>query len=416
MSRCMLFEGRCRLLLVLFCLSTSFLATGCTMIKGVSLMRGGVPESIPAQEESIQADQMVHFLTVKVRINDSQKDLNFMVDTGAITVIDQETDKKFTFKDSVTNGIVDSSGNKKDVSLVQVDKISVGSIAVRDCAAAVIDLKKLSPKIDGILGSNFLKHFIVQLDYRNKRLNFLSNANASELDGSMKMAMWKNMKFGFAPTLKCEIDGSVTADCMVDTGHAAVASFPLSSIDKLPHFKSGEYISSTGPMGAGVFGKDSKNYLVKTDKITSGPIVIDNAAILSNQFEDVATLGAGYLRNFLVTIDYPGSLVYLKKYDDQPREKESFSYGFGVAREKGKNIVTGVWKGCAADKAGLSVGDELLTLDGQDAEGMALLDVMQLMKSTDVLKISYLKKINGGRSELTLNKEDLTLLFPRSSN
>gem|GEM_PF-3973765 len=159
------------------------------------------------------------------------------------------------------------------------------------------------------------------------------------------------------------------------------------------HFKSGEYIRSNGVMSAGVFGKDKESYLVKTDRITSGPITINNAAVITNNFEDVMTLGAGYLQNFLVTIDYPRDVLYLKPYGDRHPESEFLSYGFGISKEQAKTIVTGVWKGSAADKAGLSVGDELVAVDGKEATGISFFAFMQLMKSTDSMTISYINKI-----------------------
>ncbi|ACH40584.1 retropepsin family aspartate protease, PDZ/DHR/GLGF domain-containing [Citrifermentans bemidjiense Bem] len=407
------FHSRQSLFLICFLL-VGLLNTGCSAIKGVSMVRGGSPQSILTNDESVKAEQMAHLLTVKVRIDDSPEDLTFMVDTGALTVIDEQVAKRFAFKDSVTNKVADSAGNKKDVRLVQVNRISVGKAAVSDCAAAVVDMKKFNPKIDGLLGSNFLRFFTVQLDYRNQRVTFLSKSEGRSFDGAMKLPMWKNMKFGFAPTMKCEVDGSVALDCMVDTGHDAIASFPLSTLNKLPHFKSGEYISSNGSMGAGVFGKDRESYLVKTDRIASGPITIENAAIFSNRFEDVMTLGAAYLKNFMVTIDYPASLLYLKPFDDRHLEKEMMSYGFAVSYEKGKAIVSGLWKGSAADKAGLSVGDELIALNGRETAGMSLFDMMQITKSSETLSVSYIKGSSGNKSELTLRKGDLTLLFPRS--
>lgn len=378
------------------------------------MVRGGSPGNVLRSDESVEAEQMAHLLTVKVRIDDSPEDLNFMVDTGALTVIDEQVAKRLVFKDSVTNKGSDSAGNKKDIRLVQVHKISVGKAAVSDCAAAVVDMKKFNPKIDGLLGSNFLRFFKVQLDYRNQRVTFLSNSEARSFDGAMKLPIWKNMKFGFAPTMKCEVDGSVALDCMVDTGHDAIASFPLSTLDKLPYFKRGEYISSNGAMGAGVFGKDTQSYLVRTDRITSGPITIENAAIVSNRFEDVMTLGAAYLKNFMVTIDYPASVLYLKQYDGQTVEKEMMSYGFAVAHEKGKAVVSGIWKGSAADKAGISIGDELIALNGREASGMSLFDMMQMVKSNETLSVSYIKSSNGNKTDLTLQKGDLTLLLPRS--
>lgn len=411
-----IFQSRHRSLFLICILLTGLLTAGCSAVKGVSIVRGGSPQSTLTGDESVKAEQMVHLLTVKVRIDDSPEELTFMVDTGALTVIDEEVAKRFMFKDSVTNKVADSAGNRKDIRLVQVNKISVGKVAVSDCAAAVVDMKKFNPKIDGLLGSNFLRFFTVQLDYRNHRVAFLSKSDGRSLEGAMKLPMWQNMKFGFAPTIKCEIDGSVALDCMVDTGHDAIASFPLSTLDKLPHFKTGEYISSNGSMGAGIFGKDTESYLVKTDRIASGPITIENAAMVSNRFEDVMTLGAAYLKNFLVTIDYPASLLYLKQYEDQHLEKEMMSYGFAIAHEKDKAIVSGLWKGSVADKAGISVGDEVIALNGHETSGLSLFDMMRIVKSNETLSISYIKSSNGTKSDLTLQKGDLTLLLPPSPN
>ena len=407
---------RHRALLVICCLLLGFVTTGCSAIKGVSMIRGGSPQSILTSDESVKAEPMAHLLTVKVRIDDSQDDLTFMVDTGALSVIDEQVAKRFMFKDSITNKVLDSAGNRKDVRLVQVNKISVGKVTVSDCAAAAVDLKKFSPQIDGLLGSNFLRFFTVQLDYRNNRVTFLSKSGGESFEGAMQLPMWKNMKFGFAPTMKCELDGSVSIDCMVDTGHDAIASIPLSIIDKLPHFKSGEYVRSNGSMGSGVFGIDRESYLVRTDRIASGPLVIDNAAIVSNHFEGVMTLGAAYLSNFRVTIDYPASTLYLKPYDGLDLDKKMMSYGFAVSIHNDKNIVSGIWKGSVADKAGISVGDELIALNGHETSGMSLFDMMKIVKANETLSISYIKSSTGSRSDSTLSKGDLTLLLPPSLN
>jgi len=407
---------RFRLLFILSLLLIPLFTGGCATIKGISMMRGGSTEQgALTRDESVPTGKMAHLLTVKVRIAGSPEDLNFIVDTGSLTVIDQQTAKRFTFKESVTNEIKDSSGNKKEVRLVQVEKISVGNVTVSNCAAAIVDLKKLSPKIDGVLGSNFLKFFRVKIDYQNSTLTFLNDSTNQEVEGALTLPMWKNMRFGFAPTMKCELDGAVRVDCMVDTGHGAIASFPLSIIDKLPHFKSGEYIGSNGVIGAGIFGRDKESYLVKTDKIASGPLVIDNATVVTNNF-DLMTLGYAYLKNFLVIIDYPNSVMYLKQYPDHSLDNRMLSFGFGLSREKEKTTVTGTWKGSVADKAGLLAGDELVTLNDKDAASLSFLDIMQLMKSSETLSISYLRPSDKSRSYLTLHKADLTSLFPNPPN
>lgn len=397
---------------VLFSLLVPLLTTGCAAMKGMSLVQGGSTEQgILLQDESVKADHIAHFLTIKARINGSPEDLNFLIDTGALTVIDEQTAKRFTFKDSVNIEIKDSSGNKKDAPHVQVDKISVGNILVFNCAAAIIDLKKFSPRIDGILGSNFLKHFKVQLDFKNSRLTFLSNSGNQAIEDYIAIPFWKNMKFGFAPTMKCELDGAVTVDCMVDTGHDAIASIPLSVIHRLPHFKSGEFVGSNGVMGGGAFGKDKESYLVKTDKTASGPLIINNVPVVTNNFDDLMTLGNAYLKNFLVVIDYPNSVLYLKAYPNHQVDNKILSFGFSVSKEKDKAIVTGIWKGSVADKAGLLLGDELVSLNGQKTTGMSSWDIMELIKSSESLNISYIKPSTENSSEIRLHKADLTLLL-----
>lgn len=400
-------------LFVLFLLLIPLLAGGCSAMKGISMMQGGSTEQgMLMRDEAVKADLKAHLLTVKVRIDGSPEDLNFIIDTGALTIIDEQTAKRFTFKDSVINEVKDLSGNKKDVRLVQVNRISVGNIAVSNCAAAIVDLKKLSPNIDGILGSNFLKFFKVQIDYRNSSLTFLNNSGNKAIEDAIAIPIWKNMKFGFAPTMRCELDSVLTVDCMVDTGHDAIASLPLSIIRKLPHFKSGEFVSSNGVMGAGAFGKSStESYLVKADKIVTGPLIIDDVPVVTNNSVDVMTLGHAYLKNFLLIIDYPNSVLYLKPYPGHPGGNKLPSFGFGVSKEKDKTIVTGVWKWSVADKSGLSVGDELIKLNGENANRLSSLDIMQLLKTSDVLNLSYIKHATGASSEMTLRKADLALLL-----
>lgn len=409
-------QFRLRLLFMASLLLISLFTGGCATIKGISMMRGGSSEQgALTRDESVPIGRMAHLLTVEVRIDGSPEDLNFLVDTGSLTIIDQQAAKLLTFKESVTNEIKDVSGNKKEVRLVQVERISVGNVTVSNCAAAIIDLKKFSPKIDGVLGSNFLKFFKVKIDYQDSTLTFLNESTNQEVDGALRLPMWKNMRFGFAPTMKCELDGVVRVDCMVDTGHDAIASFPLSIIDKLPHFKSGEYIGSNGVIGAGIFGRDKESYLVKTDKIVSGPLVIENAPVVTNNF-DLMTLGNAYLKNFLVIIDYPNSVIYLKQYPGHSLDNRLLSFGFGLSREKDKTAVTGTWKGGVADKAGLLAGDELVSLNDKDAASFSLLEIMQLMKSSESLSISYLRPSDKSRSNITLHKADLTSLFPSPLN
>lgn len=397
---------------VLLSLFTLLLVPGCSTMKGVSIIRGGTTEQAALNTESIEAGKAAHFLTVKVRINDSQEDLNFLVDTGSLTLIDEQTARRFAFEDSVMVESNDSAGNKKDVPLARVGRISVGGVVVYNCAAAIVDLKKIDTQIDGLLGSNFLRHFKVKLDYQNSRVTFLANSGDPQMEGAMIIPFWKNMKYGFAPTMECELDKQVTVDCMVDTGHPEIASIPSSIIHKLPHYKTGEFISSIGDMTGGVLGTGKDSYLVQIDEIASGPLKIEDIPVVSNRFTDkIMTIGYKYLKNFIVIIDYPNSILYLKPNSELSTYNKYMSFGFSVAKDGEKTVVKGMWQGSSADKSGLSIGDELLSFNDYRTSDLSMIKIIELINSSDSLEISYIEKPIGLVSRIVLHKEDLAMLF-----
>lgn len=390
----------------------ALLASGCAGMKSVSIIKGGSPEqSVLSQVESVKAKHLAHYLAVKVRINNSSEDLLFLVDTGSITVIDKQTAEKFTFAESVVNEVTDIAGNKKEMRLVRVGKVSVGKIHISDCAAIITDLKKHSPKIDGILGSNFLRYFKVELDYQNSQLVFHDSSENKTLDGFIAIPIWQNMKQGFAPTTKCILDGSIEVDCMIDTGHDKAVSLPLSIIQKTTGFKNGKYIESNGGMSGGVFGTISKSYLIKVEKICAGNLTINNSPVTTNASDNLMTLGYAYLKNFRIVIDYPNFVAYFKPYPELKPESKYLSFGFNYSREKGKTFVTGIWKGGVADNAGLSIGDELISLNNKDVTTLSKLEIMGMMDSSANLNVTYLQQSSGRMVDATLHKDDLMRLL-----
>lgn len=397
-------------LLVLFLLA--LLVSGCAGMKSVSIIKGGSPEQgVLSQFESVKANHLAHYLTVQVRINDSSEDFLFLVDTGAITVIDKLTAEKFTFAEFVVNEVTDIAGNKKEVRLVRVGKLSVGKIRISDCAAVITDLKKHSPKIDGILGSNFLRYFKVELDYQNSQLVFHGSSENQPLDGFIAIPIWQNIKQGFAPTTKCILDGSIDVDCMIDTGHDQAVSLPLSIIQKTHSFKDGRYIESNGGMSGGVFGTISRSYLIKAEKISAGNLTINNSPVTTNASDNLMTLGYAYLKNFRIVIDYPNFIAYFKPYPELKPQSNYLSFGFNCSREKGKTVITGIWKGGVADNAGLSIGDELISLNNKDVTTLSKLEIMEMMDSSSNLNVLYLKQSSGKIADATLHKDDLMRLL-----
>ena len=154
-----------------------------------------------------------------MRLNNLADPYVFVFDTGALTAVSKQVAAEIGLSQGIYVEGRGSGGKAETVELVQLDSIMVGDMAVKGCGAAIIDLRRLSPDIDGILGSNFLKHFMVSIDYQREEITLAHGSRPisgqTEVD---RLSFTTDMRYGFAPVVSCTVDGSIQAGCLVDTG------------------------------------------------------------------------------------------------------------------------------------------------------------------------------------------------------
>ena len=158
-----------RIIRVASLLSVWILISGCTMLKAVSIVKSGEALSSHPVETAIPFDMKAHAIIVKARVNNS-KEYNFILDTAALTVVDQKIASELGLIGEVEVDLKDSAGKTKKVKLARLGSLSVGDVKVKDSAAAIADLSDFG--CDGIVGSTFLRFFRVTIDYRHRLLTF----------------------------------------------------------------------------------------------------------------------------------------------------------------------------------------------------------------------------------------------------
>ena len=395
----------CRFLLPLLLL---WLLTSCSTMQAISIIQNGEPMQL-SHDTVIDAYMTAHFLTVKVKINNSKKEFNFLVDTGTLTVISEDVARELNLSEAVIVESNDTAGNARDVSLVELDRVTVGDVTVTGCGAVIVDLEKLGDGIDGLLGSNFLQYFTVQIDYQKPRLVFLADHYQFSATKTITIPFYKNMKYGFAPTGTCQIDDGMTIDCMIDTGHPEIASIPVSSLHHdLPRLQEKIIVESAGGMTGGILGPDEKSYLTRIDKITVGSLEVQDIPTLSNRFSDeIMTLGYGLLSNYLVTIDYLNSEMYLEPFPDSKLVKTYKSFGLSVDKKDGQVVVKGIWNGSPAEIEGLVVGDLLYKINSQNINDLCLLEIIEIVKSKEKIDLLYMDSRTNKKTKISIVKEDL---------
>jgi len=136
----------------------------CTTLQAIKLVNSGEVEPSNKTRSVIPFTLKGHPIFIKVRINNSEKKYNFILDTGALTIVSQQVAQELGLQNVVEVQAGGTGGKSKKINLVQLKSITVGNSGVQNIAAGVVDFsEQLGKDIDGLLGSNFSNSFKSQL-------------------------------------------------------------------------------------------------------------------------------------------------------------------------------------------------------------------------------------------------------------
>lgn len=355
-----------------------------------AIITGGKP-ILPQTKLTVPFDYNGH-LIVKVRLNDQDQEYCFLLDTGAgVTIIDPQVASAFNFaKQSDFN--MDDGYTSKKADLVIIKKIRMGEVTVENCGAVIESLDKLESsglKVDGILGSNFLRFFKIKFDYEQHRLIFFGSSDdiATETASFLEIPLIQgDTGLIFAPF---KIPGSANPfKAEIDTGSGGCLSAPSKFLDAFRPALNSKLIQSQGVTTGGMFGQ-SAEILGRLAEFTIGDLEMKNLLIyFDNRKNDFLILGNEFWSHFTMIIDYPHSEMYLLPLKNKILNTNANTYGFRM--EEGINCqiqVTGIWKGSAADRAGLRVGDVILWMTANDESGASYKECKRLMDKSDTIQL-----------------------------
>jgi len=116
-------------------------------------------------------------IIVKATVNDKGP-FDFAVDTGAsVTVISKRTAEKLGISNEPsTPKRGQCCGGGIDMSLRRVESVQVGEAEQRNLEVALMDLSSISKclgmELEGIIGHNFMKSYMIIIDYPKKTISF----------------------------------------------------------------------------------------------------------------------------------------------------------------------------------------------------------------------------------------------------
>jgi hypothetical protein len=389
---------------------------GCKVMKVYKEMTAG-EANIVALPDTIPFELKSGLIIVKVKIN-HQKDYDFILDTGAPTIIWSETAQELGLeKSNVSNIASDGNGQDQHLEFFKTESISLGKMIYSNMNMA--NINTLSQELacyanGGILGGNFLMHFNWQIDYKNKRLIGCTNfdkltipANARKVEAMFTMPQGQILIDDIRFLGRKDyfiMDTGFTGDFELakDLGNANLKRYEGEVIIKQGY----------GRLSTGGRVKEEEKY-IKT-KLLMPMDTLQN--VLLNMSAPRSKIGNQYLSQFeTITIHYTSKekAVYFGKKESKEFKDLNFGFTHYFDSEDNKFKIGAIYTNSQAEKAGLAIDDVILAVNENHLQNIDFnqycQSISQEIKYFDYAKNECVLKIdrNGEIKTINLNKAPL---------
>ena len=388
-------------------LSLHFLL-GCQSFTMIKKLKSGKPkyqENISKIPFSLEG----HKILVKITVNNSKKEYTFILDTGAMTSIDKGAADELGLEKGKEMSFMNDSVR---IYLTTLNILKLGQMSVEDFTVPVIDIKSVFGKgliIDGFIGSDFLRFFNITIDYYRKEL-LLSNHDITYDSLTVRYDFDLNVSFpAWFPKVNMILNDQIKEEGMIDTGSPFFLVLNTSLLDKIDESVKKQLIRSTGLIYQWPSTSPECNYILRMESITLGKLELNNIPVIFTDLPgptSVSLIGKEFLDKFLITLNYPAEKLILYPRDNIIFKTNIFTTGLKLQKTDDNVLIKGFWEGSQADKKGLKVKDEVLSINNKNCSELDIKEINEILNDADI-KIIELTINNAGKSEKILLRKEM---------
>ena len=331
-------------------------------------------------------------IAMPVRINGLSS--NVFLDSGASGLaLSQTIADQLHLKQT---GILEARGygGSTDLHPVKIDTFEVpGAVRLQDLTAVAIKLpegfdRTLNGSLAGFVGYDLLSRFVVRIDYGSQKITFFDPATwtPSRTDGAPVLLNLDND----VPSITAQFENLAPAQFLLDTGDESALRLygPYVSQNKLDI----KYPKGVVSVGGGI-GGESRSRVARTQGFTVAGVTLNG---IPTEFSQDAkggasqilagSLGSKLLSRFVVTFDYAHSRAFFAPVAGATEPFNTRSYGLTLTSEtvpglvgNPQTIIVDVDPASPAARAGVTVGDRILQIDGQSPHTLGLAGVRRLL-------------------------------------
>jgi len=390
----------------LLVLSLLLLLLGALQAQKSELFSGGEP--IFHREKSIIPFELRgHKIYVPIKLQQSGKVYRFILDTGAFSSVGENIAEDLQLNRGTS---LDAGSEIKRAYLLKEEiSICLGDMELENFRIISMDYSyfyQTDPEMDGFLGSDFLKYFYVIIDYRKKELT-LSRYPISPATSSQEYRVkLQTNNAASLPKLEGRVNHRWSWNSLIDTGAPFTLVFPLSLIDE-QDWRNSPLIESIGVMASWPTSPIQKNYLTRIESFQIGKLELHDIPVIFANTEDII-LGQELLSQFQIYLNYPDNELILLPAGKIFVKSNYFSSGLNVNKTAdNRTVILAIWKGSAAERAGLSLNTEIIKINSQSADRLALNEINRMLNDDRIVTIELVIKEDYRERTVLLKKAPL---------
>jgi hypothetical protein len=268
---------------------------------------------------------------------------------------------------------------------------------------------------DGIMGFEVLQGSVVEINFEKNMFIF----HPSTVDITKRVPdNKKTFMTKLLPTGHNSLEMEVVAPSgkkmilALDTGNAFYATTHKDVLERVGLWTSGRdpKFMHSSMVASGEVGSWEKN--MKDLVIFGVPVPTSTWDIIdlpSSSAESDGTVGFGFLHNFNITFDYDRRRVWLENWTGKVGNDPSADLGISAFYDPGTQRLTifRVAPGSPADKAGVKVRDQILSIDGQEEMHISPRRIMKLFQGPKDSKVQIAISRGGNLMRFEVTRDYL---------
>jgi len=255
---------------------------------------------------------------IKIRINNGDELLNFVLDTGSgISVISDKTAKRLKIREITKGGFAKGIGGDGKFEIVYgfLHDVALDDVKIRNVPVYIRKFHTNSEDIDGYIGLSLISKFLTTIDYGDLTFSLTKREGpvASTVENELSLPLRLTSSGFLSGEVKLQgIDD--TFNFIVDTGASvSVISDEIAGLQEVSRYLRGAKMRVIGSAG---ITEDVPSYMLP--RVTFGNNSCESIAAIAldlnmineaSGFQQAGILGGNFLRNYRLTFDFKNSKV-----------------------------------------------------------------------------------------------------------